>query len=186
MQDDGAIAALVFRLPIEDIDEEVSEFVYPRLRLVVVGPQEPDKPDGLHPTAIAEAAELGVVFTGQRGDMPDCYAAMDLFVTATHREGFPRAAMEASASGLPLVATDIRGCRQVVDNGVTGLLVPVKNAVALAAAIAELATGPQQRARMGAAAKLKAATEFDQQRVIDITLDAYQREWSRRAPRRRR
>ena len=68
----------------------------------------------------------------------------------------------------------------------TGLLVPVKNAVALAAAIAELATGPQQRARMGAAAKLKAATEFDQQRVIDITLDAYQREWSRRPPRRRR
>ena len=159
---------------------------HPQLRLVVVGPQEPDKPDGLHPTAIAEAAELGVVFTGQRSDMPECYAAMDLFVTATHREGFPRAAMEASASGLPLVATDIRGCRQVVDNGTTGLLVPVRNAVALAAAIAELATGPQQRSRMGAAAKAKAHAEFDQQRVIDITLEAYEREWSRRAPRRRR
>ena len=50
---------------------------------------------------------------------------MDVFCLPSHREGFPRAAMEAAASGLPVVATDIRGCRQVVEPGVTGALVPV-------------------------------------------------------------
>lgn len=189
---DEIVAGVVGRLVREKGMHELFEALralkpdHPRLRLVVVGPQDPDKPDGLHPTAIAEAEELGVVFTGLRRDMPQCYAAMDIFVTATHREGFPRAAMEASASGLPLVATDIRGCRQVVENGVTGLLVPVKSPVALAGAIAELATGPLLRERMGAAAVAKAHREFDQQRVIDLTLATYDRLWAERAPRRRR
>ena len=57
---------------------------------------------------------------------------MDVFVLASHREGFPRAAMEATAMGLPVVATDVRGCREVVDAGVTGTLVPVGDAAALA------------------------------------------------------
>jgi glycosyltransferase involved in cell wall biosynthesis len=105
---------------------------------------------------------------------------MDLFVTATHREGFPRAAMEASASGLPVIATDIRGCRQVVTHDVTGLLVPVRHPAALAAAIAALATDPERRTRMGSAAAAKARTDFDQQTVIDITLATYARLLARR------
>jgi glycosyltransferase involved in cell wall biosynthesis len=143
--------------------------------MVVVGPNEPDKPDGASTAMIAAAQADGVVFVGARSDMPECYSAMDLFVTATHREGFPRAAMEASASGLPVVATDIRGCRQVVDDGVTGVLVPVRDAAGLATAIARLAADPEQRARMGAAAAAKAATDFDQQRVIELTLGTYAR-----------
>jgi glycosyltransferase involved in cell wall biosynthesis len=107
--------------------------------------------------------------------MPECYTAMDLFVTATHREGFPRAAMEAAAMGLPIVATDIRGCRQVVAAGVTGLLVPVRDPVALAGAITELAGSAARRAEMSAAAQEKARAEFDQQRVIDLTLATYRR-----------
>ncbi len=62
-------------------------------------------------------AHAGVVFLGQRDDVDRCYAAMDVFVLASHREGFPRAAMEAAAMGLPVVATDVRGCREVVDAG---------------------------------------------------------------------
>lgn len=145
------------------------------VQMVVVGPNEPDKPDGITSEAMAAAQADGVVFAGMRTDMPRCYAAMDLFVTATHREGFPRAAMEASASGLPVVATDIRGCRQVVRDGQTGLLVPVRDAAALADAIARLAAHPAERERMGAAASATARAEFDQQRVIDITLATYTR-----------
>jgi glycosyltransferase involved in cell wall biosynthesis len=143
------------------------------VRWVVVGPRDPSKPDAVDDASIARAEAAGVVFAGPRTDMAECYAAMDLFVTASWREGFPRAAMEASAMGLPVVATDIRGCRQVVDDGVTGLLVPVRSEAAIEAAVARLADDPTLRSSMGAAARAKAAAEFDQQRVIAITLDTY-------------
>jgi glycosyltransferase involved in cell wall biosynthesis len=145
------------------------------VRFVVIGPLEPDKPDAIDRATIAAAEADGVVFAGRRDDMPECYAAMDLFVTASHREGFPRAAMEASAMGLPVVATDIRGCRQVVDDGRTGVLVPVGDAAALAHAIAGLVADPTRLAVMGVAARSKALAEFDQQRQIERTLAAYSR-----------
>jgi glycosyltransferase involved in cell wall biosynthesis len=69
---------------------------------------------------VAEATADGVRLVGFSDRPERYYAAADLFVLASHREGFPRAAMEASAMGLPVIATDIRGCRQVVDDGVTG------------------------------------------------------------------
>jgi len=141
--------------------------------IVVVGPADPDKRDGLDAAALSAASALGIHFVGRRSDMPQCYAAMDIFLTATHREGFPRAAMEASASGLPIIATDIRGCRQVVDDGVTGVLVQVRDAEALADATQELVGDGEARTRMGTAAAAKARKEFDQQRVIDVTLATY-------------
>ena len=77
--------------------------------------------------------------------------------------------------GLPLVLTDIRGCRQVVDDGINGVLVPVRDSRALSDAIAALARDPLLRQRMGRASTEKAKREFDQQRVIDITLEVYDR-----------
>lgn len=145
------------------------------VRMVVVGPNDSDKPDGASAAMIERARADGVRFVGARTDMPACYAAMDMFVTASHREGFPRAAMEAAASALPVIATDIRGCRQVVERDVTGLLVPVRDPAALARAMESLAADPERRSRMGAAAAVKAGRDFDQQRVIDITLATYAR-----------
>ena len=78
---------------------------------------------------------------------------MDIFVLPSHREGFPRAAMEAAAMGVPIVATDIRGCRQVVDDGVTGILVPTRDVDALTDAIDRLVRDPDCRHRMGAAGR---------------------------------
>ena len=83
--------------------------------------------------------------------------------------------------GVPVVATDIRGCRQAVDDGVTGRLVPVRDAGALAAAIEDLTLAPDVRARMGGAARTKAAQEFDQRRVIAITLSVYEELLTQRA-----
>jgi len=100
---------------------------------------------------------------------------MDLYVLASWREGFPRSAMEAAAMGLPIVTTDIRGCRQVVTDGENGLLVPVRDAVAMAEAIGALARDATRRSSMSAAARAKACREFDQRRVIDITLETYER-----------
>jgi glycosyltransferase involved in cell wall biosynthesis len=90
--------------------------------------------------------------------------------------------MEAAAMGVPVIATDVRGCRQTVDDAVTGRLVPVRAPRALAAAIAELASAPELRRRMGAAAREKAAREFDDRRCVQTTLDTYRRLLARRTP----
>ena len=147
----------------------------PSVRVVVVGPSDPEKGDGLSETDLAEAREHGVVFLGLRSDMEAVYAAMDVYVLASHREGFPRSAMEAAAMGLPVVATDVRGCRQVVDDGQTGRLVPVRDAEAIAGAVAALAGDAEARSTMGRAGRDKARREFDQRRVITLTLDVYAR-----------
>jgi glycosyltransferase involved in cell wall biosynthesis len=147
----------------------------PRVRVAVIGPDEPDKADALTPADRAAGERAGVRFLGSRDDVVALYRAMDIHVLASHREGFPRSPMEAAAMGVPVVATDIRGCRQAVDHGVTGVLVPVDDAGALAAAVARLAGDPAERQRLGANGRAKAAREFDQQRCIDITLRTYQR-----------
>jgi glycosyltransferase involved in cell wall biosynthesis len=108
--------------------------------------------------------------------MPEIYTATDVYVLASHREGFPRSAMEAAAMGLPVIATDIRGCRQVVDHGKTGLLVPLGDVEALAAAVTDLAGAPERRQAMGNAGREKALRQFDQRTVIERTLAAYRGE----------
>jgi glycosyltransferase involved in cell wall biosynthesis len=141
---------------------------------VVVGPEDPDKGDAISREEIDRATAAGVRFLGYREDPERLYPAFDVFVLASWREGFPRAAMEASASGTPVVATDIRGCRQVVDDGATGLLVPPNDPPALATAITTMLVDRDRRAAMGTAAIARAQQEFDQQRCIDRTLAAYE------------
>ncbi len=155
----------------------------PNLRFVVVGGLDEAKPDQLSAADLAAVGRrAAITFLGLRDDVEDLYGAMDMYVLASHREGFPRSAMEAAAAGLPVVATDIRGCRQVVEPGRTGMLVPVRSAPSLAEAIATLATDRELRARMGAAALEKARREFDDRRPIRITLETYERLLARQAP----
>ena len=146
----------------------------PDVQVVVVGPDDPDKADAISPAEQRRAEQAGVHFLGFRRDLAELYAAMDIYVLASHREGFPRSAMEAAAMGLPIVATDIRGCRQVVEDGATGLLVPAGDPVALAAAIERLARDPADRANMGRAGRQKALREFDEEAVIRRTLSVYE------------
>jgi glycosyltransferase involved in cell wall biosynthesis len=148
----------------------------PHLRFVVVGGLDEAKSDQLGPEDLAAAArDANITFLGLRDDVDDLYAAMDLYVLASYREGFPRSAMEAAATGLPVVATDIRGCRQVVDPGRTGLLVPSHDAGALATAIRKLGTDPARRRQFGTAALAKARADFDDRQVVQTTLATYER-----------
>jgi len=178
--DDAIVCGVVGRLVWEKGYREVFDAArrlkarVPDLHFVVVGPSDDDKADGITENDMREAARgANLTFLGMRQDVDACYTAFDLFVLASHREGFPRAAMEAAALGLPVVATDIRGCRQVVDDGVNGVLVPPRDATRLAAAIETVATDSALRLRMGDAGRVKAHRDFDQQRCIDITLATY-------------
>jgi len=105
---------------------------------------------------------------------------MDIFVLPSHREGFPRSLIEASAMGLPVIATDIRGCREVVDDGKTGFLVPIRDHGALAEAILDLLRHPDLAESMGKAGRRRAESEFDEKLVIKRQLDAYQELLKRR------
>jgi glycosyltransferase involved in cell wall biosynthesis len=136
---------------------------------------EAEKEDAITEADLDRAGrEANITFLGMRDDVDELYGAMDLYLLASYREGFPRSAMEAAAMGLPVVVTNVRGCRQVVEDGVTGALVPVGDAGAIADAVAALAGDDARRAAMGRAGREKAAKEFDDQRVIEITLEVYE------------
>lgn len=171
----GAVGRLVAEKGYPELFEawKVVSARVPNAVLVVAGPHEPDKADGLEAQLVAQAEADGVRFLGMRNDVDRLYHALDLYVLLSHREGFPRSAMEAAASGLPVVATDIRGCRQVVDDGVTGTLVPVRDPANAAAALISLLDLPELRATMSANAIRRAAEHFDDRNVVAITLDAY-------------
>jgi glycosyltransferase involved in cell wall biosynthesis len=177
--EDDVVVGLVGRLVREKGYEEVFAAARvimaarPRVRFIVVGPAEPDKRDAMTSDELVEAAATGVILLGARQDVERLYAAMDLYVLASHREGFPRSAMEAAAMGLPIVATDIRGCRQVVDGARTGLLVPVGSVEVLARAISDLVADTARRHTMGRAAREKAVAQFDDRRQVAITLNVY-------------
>lgn len=143
-------------------------------RLVIVGGPDPEKPDALPPDLVQQAARDGVVFAGFCDDMPAVYQAFDVFVLASHREGFPRSGMEAAAAGLPIVTTNIRGCRQVVSDGLNGLLVPVRSPEHLRVAIATLVGDAGLRARMGEESGRRAVEEFEEGAVIDRIFHCYQ------------
>lgn len=174
----GVVGRLVWEKGYREVFEAAARLrtQEPRVRVVVVGPNEPSKGDAITADDIARAErDGGIRFLGMRDDVDDLYAAMDLYVLASYREGFPRSAMEAAAMRLPVVVTDVRGCRQVVDDGKTGTLVPIGDARALADAIAALAGDDALRSAMGRAGRDKAEREFDERTVIDITLEVYER-----------
>jgi glycosyltransferase involved in cell wall biosynthesis/ribosomal protein S18 acetylase RimI-like enzyme len=141
--------------------------------IAIVGPHDPDKDDAVSAKTIELGEEAGVRFLGMRSDVDRLYASFDVFVLPSHREGFPRAAMEAAASGLPIIATDIRGCRQVVDEGVNGYLFPVRDAAALARLIERIGSDQSLRNAMGGASAQKALREFDERRVVERVMTAY-------------
>ena len=119
-----------------------------------------------------EAAGL-VDWLGHVDDMPALLASADIVVLPSYREGLPKSLIEAAACARPLVTTDAPGCRDVVTDGVDGLLVPVCDVLALAQAIARLQDDCSLARRLGEAARAKALAVYDERRIIASTLDVY-------------
>ena len=148
----------------------------PEVQLLIIGPLEPDKADAIQPS-IAQQYGLAqhTIFAGMRQDMPELYALMDLFVLPSHREGFPRSPMEACAMGVPSLVTDIRGCREVVEHGRNGLLVPVRDSAALAGAILTLLNNPALSSQLRQNCRTMALAQFDERHVFETVLAEYGR-----------
>ena len=108
---------------------------------------------------------------GYRTDVAQVLAAADIFALPSHFEGLPMSVIEAMLTGLPVVATAIRGPREQVVDGLTGLLVPPFTVAPLAAALNRLVANPAERAAMGEAGRQRAMARYDEAAVVGRTLD---------------
>jgi len=169
----GAVGRLVAEKGYPDLFTAFADLDPAQYALLVVGGADRSKADALPADLVREADRGNVRLLGHRDDVEQLYAAMDVFVLASHREGFPRAAMEAAAMGLPIVATNVRGCRQVVDDGRNGLLVPVRDPPALRVAIERLGRDEGLRRRMGVDSRAIAQERFDEREVVSRVFAAY-------------
>ena len=116
-----------------------------------------------------------IIFAGSRTDVLDLYQIMDIFVLSSLHEGLSNALIEASAHGLPSIATDVGGNPEVIEHRTTGLLVPVEDPDALAEAIIELGTNRQYAKELGLGGKRRIQEVFSIERTILAYKDLYQR-----------
>lgn len=143
-------------------------------RFALVGEPDPENPATVPEAQLAAwHAETVIEWWGQRANMPQVYAQAHIVCLPSYREGLPKSLLEAAACGRPIVTTDVPGCREIVRNGGNGVLVPVRDAPALAEALASLIADPDMRRRMGESGRAIAVSEFSQERVIAETLAAY-------------
>jgi glycosyltransferase involved in cell wall biosynthesis len=145
-------------------------------RFALAGPLDTSNPAGLSRNELdALTANSPVEWLGRVQDMPALYRRAHIVCLPSHREGLPKSLIEACASGRPVVTTDAPGCRSVVMHGVNGLLVPVRDANALADALQQLIEDGALRARLGAAGRSRAEQDFGIGSVIEQTLGLYVR-----------
>ncbi|HZD26346.1 MAG TPA: glycosyltransferase family 4 protein [Alphaproteobacteria bacterium] len=144
-------------------------------RFVLVGRRDPDNPTDVPEDVVNGWVEEGLVeWWGYRTDMPAVLAQASVVCMPSYREGLPRGLIEAAACGAPIVTADVPGCREVVAHAVTGLLVPVRDGAATAAAIGRLLAEPETRQRMAQAARQRAEREFSVEQFVADTLATYQ------------
>lgn len=150
---------------------------------VMVGAPDPGNKRSVTRSMLEQwKSEGDVVFTGRREDVSNLMSAVNTLVTPTfYREGLPRTLLEASATGLPLIGTDMPGVREAITEGVNGTLIATKDPVALADAVEELADDPVKARRYGAASLDRAINEFDHRRVIGKYLKLYEKLWVNRS-----
>ncbi|WP_018175007.1 MULTISPECIES: TIGR03088 family PEP-CTERM/XrtA system glycosyltransferase [unclassified Thioalkalivibrio] len=144
---------------------------FDRLRLVIVGdgPLREQARLRMEAAGVAQQAWL----PGAREDIPQCLRAMDLFVLPSLAEGICNTILEAMASGLPVIATDVGGNPDLVTPGNTGALVPAGAPAALAEAIRNALASPDTRKRMGQAARIRAEAEFSMDAMVAGYLGVY-------------
>lgn len=143
--------------------------------LLLAGEPDPGNPAAVPQAEVMRWVDEGLLaWLGHVDDMPALLRSVEIVALPSYREGLPKGLIEAAASGCALIATDVPGCRQVVEHEVDGLRVPVRDGPALADAIQRLVTDAPLRARLAAAAREKAIARFDERSVVARTLQVYE------------
>lgn len=145
-------------------------------RFVLVGDVDPDSPGSLDRTLVAKmCGQAGVEWWGARDDMAEVMAQASVIVLPSYYgEGVPKVLLEAAACGRPVITTDHPGCRDAIEPGESGVLVPPRDAGALAAAMAELLADQPRCEAMGRAGRARAERLFDLRFAVDRHLEIYE------------
>jgi glycosyltransferase involved in cell wall biosynthesis len=151
----------------------------PAARVLIVGDGDQEAP--LREQARALGIADRVVFAGHRADIPAVLAAVDLFCISSTYEGTPLTLFEAMAAGKAIVSTAVDGCREVIEDGVTGLLVPPRDAATLALRLGELLADPARRQTLGKNA-LAASSRYDIRRCVEAMQDLYDEALAEKQP----
>ncbi|NVJ92578.1 MAG: glycosyltransferase family 4 protein [Methylocystaceae bacterium] len=137
-------------------------------KIVLVGDPDPGNPQSASQADMDQWTEEGLVECwGRRNDIADIYRSSTIAILPSWREGLPKSLLEAAACGLPMITTDVPGCREIVTNGENGLLVPLKSPEGLANAIEILINAPEMRQKFGRNARKLVEDELN-----DITIAA--------------
>jgi glycosyltransferase involved in cell wall biosynthesis len=147
---------------------------FPAARFLLIGPEDEGGFDRL---TCEQRASLGksLIWPGARRDIPTVLRLSHVFVLPTaYREGIPRVILEAAAMGLPIVTTDAPGCKEVVEGGINGILVPPHDAKSLAEAITFLIANPDLRRKFGEASRRRAVEKFDSALIAEQTRSIYE------------
>jgi len=149
----------------------------PGLRLLMAGKSDPGNPGSLaEATLEAMATDPAVDWLGHLPDVRDLWRRVDIAcVPSRGGEGVPKALLEAGACGRPVVATDVPGCREVVVDGKTGVMVPPRDPEALAGALADLAENAERRRAYAVAIRDKVEAEFAEPAIVGAMLAVYDR-----------
>ena len=155
-----------------------------RARFVLAGVPDPGNPASIPEAQLRAWADEGFVeWWGQQGDMPQVLAQSNVVcLPSAYGEGLPRILIEAAACGRAIVTTDVPGCRDIVRHEENGLLVPVRDAKALAEALARLLNDPGLRARMGGRGREIFLSGFTEEQVLEQTLSVYRAALGSSAP----
>lgn len=141
----------------------------------LIGAPDPGNPTSVEKSEVDGWAAEGVVeLPGFRTDVAKQYQAANIVCLPSYREGLPKSLVEAAACGRAVVTTDVPGCRDAITPGETGLLVPVRNAVALADAIQSLIEDCDLRKKMGQAGRALAEDSFAIEKIVDQHLRIYE------------
>ncbi|WP_075292059.1 glycosyltransferase family 4 protein [Pararhizobium arenae] len=145
----------------------------PEVRFLIVGsgPQH----DELRAKCLTDGISKNVIFAGERRDIPDILSSADVFALTSVSEGLPISILEAMAAGLPVVATDVGGVSEIVDDGKTGFLVPSRSPSDVADRILRLLASPDDRQTFGAAGKRRVVRAFSPEHMIAQTAHLYDR-----------
>lgn len=145
-----------------------------RARFVLVGGTDPSNPTAIHESTLQEwSGRQGIEWWGWCDAIPSILQQSDIACLPSYREGLPKSLIEAAACGLPIVTTDTVGCREVVEDGRNGFLVPVRSVEPLADALGRLIADGELRRRMGVESRTMAEAEFDTRKIAAETLIVY-------------